>query len=540
MLVLLVASVLVSSVKIWPVSGAETTIYINADGSITPSTFPILTYDNITYWFTGNIINGSITVQRSNVVLEGLDHTLQGDGTGNGMYLSGIVNVTIRDFIIQGFDTGIWLSGSSGSTVLADVITSDNYGVRLDSLSNNNLVSGNSMTNNTGGLLVESSFNENVSGNIVTNDNIGVQIENSSYSIVFANNVVNSSARGILLNSSSNIAILGNNVTSNYYGVDLESSTGSIVSGNSIAGNSFGLTLSDSNGNMVFENNITQSYIALGLYSSGGSTVFGNTITNNDRAVFIQSSSNNVFYHNNFVNFVQVVEEGSSGVWDNGYPSGGNYWSDYTGVDFKSGPDQDQNGSDGIGDTPYVIDINNTDHYPLMMPWAPYNHDVAANSITPSKTVIGEGFGCDVTVEVANFGENVETFNVTAYANSTMIGTQLVVDLGAASPKTLTFMFLTNLAIGNYTLSAYAWPVSGETYTANNNVTGGTVRVTIPGDIDGDFKVNLQDLVLLAKAFGSKPGDKNWNPNADITGDNTVGPSDLAILANHYGEPLPP
>ncbi|MGD0978461.1 MAG: NosD domain-containing protein [Candidatus Bathyarchaeia archaeon] len=516
-------------------------IYINADGSITPSTFPILTFDNVTYWFTGNILNESIIVQRNNVVLEGLDHTLQGDGTGNGIYLSGMVNVTIRDFIVEDFDNGIWFSGSSGSTILADVITSDNHGIRLDSLSNNNLVSGNSVTNNTVGILVESSSNNNVSGNTVTNDQAGIQIEDSSYSTVSANNVVSNSNRGILLLSSSNTAVFGNTLTGNYYGVDLESSSGNIVSGNSIVDNSFGLTLSHSNGNTVFENNITQSYIGLGFYSSSGDTVFGNTITINDRGVFIQSSSNNVVYHNNFVNILQVMEEDNRGAWDRSYPSGGNYWSDYTGVDVESGPNQDQSGSDGIGDTAYVIDNNNTDHYPLMMPWTPYSHDVAVTSVVPAKTIIAGGFSGNVTVTVANFGQNAETFNVTAYANPVMIGTQLVVNLSQASTTTLTLTWNTTAPVlGNYTLSAYAWPVSGETYTADNNVTGGAVQVTIPGDLNGDFRVNVQDLIILALAYGTKPGDQKWDPNADINGDNSVGPSDLAILVNHYGQPHPP
>lgn len=55
-------------------------------------------------------------------------------------------------------------------------------------------------------------------------------------------------------------------------------------------------------------------------------------------------------------------------VWDAGYPSGGNYWSDYAGVDLFKGPGQDISGSDEIGDTHYVIDANNRDNYPLLNP----------------------------------------------------------------------------------------------------------------------------------------------------------------------------
>jgi hypothetical protein len=56
-------------------------------------------------------------------------------------------------------------------------------------------------------------------------------------------------------------------------------------------------------------------------------------------------------------------------TFDNGYPSGGNYWSDYTGTDVKCGPSQDFPSSDLIGDTPYIIDINNRDRYPLTYPY---------------------------------------------------------------------------------------------------------------------------------------------------------------------------
>jgi hypothetical protein len=56
-------------------------------------------------------------------------------------------------------------------------------------------------------------------------------------------------------------------------------------------------------------------------------------------------------------------------VWDNGYPAGGNYWSDYTGKDQYSGTKQNANGSDAVGDTPYDINFGQRDHYPLISPY---------------------------------------------------------------------------------------------------------------------------------------------------------------------------
>jgi len=63
--------------------------------------------------------------------------------------------------------------------------------------------------------------------------------------------------------------------------------------------------------------------------------------------------------------------------------------------------------------------------------------------------------------------------------------------------------------------------------------------VTIPSDINGDGKVNLSDLALLALAYNSKPGDPRWNPNADIKGDGRVDLGDLAVLAQHYHQHYP-
>ena len=80
-------------------------------------------------------------------------------------------------------------------------------------------------------------------------------------------------------------------------------------------------------------------------------------------------ASSNLIASNDFIdNAVQVDEHYTStdNAWNDDYPTGGNYWSDYIGVDLYSGPNQDLPGSDGIGDTPYTIGV--FDQYPLMAP----------------------------------------------------------------------------------------------------------------------------------------------------------------------------
>ena len=106
-----------------------------------------------------------------------------------------------------------------------------------------------------------------------------------------------------------------------------------------------------------------------------------NNVENSDQGLRLYQATDNKIWHNNFDNTQQVYFDGASyaNVWDDGYPSGGNYWSDYSGSDSHSGVNQDETGSDGIGDTSYTIDGSNQDNYPLMNPYVhisehPRNH----------------------------------------------------------------------------------------------------------------------------------------------------------------------
>jgi hypothetical protein len=217
-------------------------------------------------------------------------------------------------------------------------------------------------------------------------------------------------------------------------------------------------------------------------------------------------------------------------VWDDGYPSGGNYWSDY----LTKYPNASQIDHTGIGNAPYVINSNNTDRYPLMSTWP--SPDIAVTNVALSKTIVDKGYSLNANVTAANLGGSTETFNVTLYANTTAIATQTVT-VGNGSATTITFTWNTKgYAYGSYTLSAHAWPLPGEINIANNTFMSGTVKVTIPGDVDGDHHVTILDVVMITSRYGMKQGNQNFNPNCDIDGDGKISILDVVICTSHYGQ----
>ena len=184
---------------------------------------------------------------------------------------------------------------------------------------------------------------------------------------------------GLLIANSHRITVKNSVFVENHNGIMLwAGSSNNTIEGNIISNTSdVGIYFDSACNNLISGNEITHHGVGIKLYSTADQNSFsGNMIRDNYFGLFFNYAGENSVYHNSFINNTYQARDDAPGwnFWDNGYPSGGNYWSDqYHGdcADHYNGPSQDMPGSDGIVDTPYVIDSNNQDNYPLMEPYSP-------------------------------------------------------------------------------------------------------------------------------------------------------------------------
>jgi hypothetical protein len=165
-------------------------------------------------------------------------------------------------------------------------------------------------------------------------------------------------------------------------------------------------------------------------------------------------------------------------------------------------------------------------------------HDVAVTNATIDLTWVYQGFSANVNVTVLNKGDFDENVTITLYYNissNKIIGAQNVA-LSIGQNETVAFVWDTTDVpyCHNYTLTAVA-TISADNNPADNTLDGGPVKVRILGDMNGDGKVDILDVVEFANYFGLHKGDARWNADADMNRDGITNILDAIIIAEHFG-----
>lgn len=257
-----------------------------------------------------------ITINSSNCTIENLTITNNYNSTNiNGIIIS-TYNNTINNLTISGFYDGI------------HIINDNKININLSNKIHNNII-----TKNKNGIQTFKNSTNNIYNNIITKNNeYGIYLNYDSNNNKIYNNTIKNNNQGLRLGSIEN-KIYNNNISDNFeYGIRIKGGRKNKIFNNSINNNSEGIYFCCSaEENQIYNNNFIQ---------------------NNkwNTREYIPSSNNlNIFYHN--------------------LPIGGNYWDDYEGLDIFKGSSQNNPGSDGIGDTPYIInDYYNKDKYPYINP----------------------------------------------------------------------------------------------------------------------------------------------------------------------------
>jgi len=297
----------------------------------------------------------------------------------SGIYLGGHSHNIIRDNMITNCYGCIEIVMSHNNTIENNHLSANsNFGMRLHD-STVNIINNNRIADASTAIFLDFGANRNkVNNNTISNSGSGIgitfncsnntlkdnTISKSTFGIssypcydnIVNGNVISNCSSGVYLRGSRNI--IGENIVSysEYGGVKVDLSNFTVISGNLLTHNGKGIWVGKSDRNIIF----------------------GNTLISNDHGFDVRYCNNNTFYHNNAINntlqayLVETINE-----WDNGYPSGGNYWSDYEGVDINR---------DALGDAQYTIDSSNVDLYPLISIFSSFNTslDYHVNVITNS------------------------------------------------------------------------------------------------------------------------------------------------------------
>ena len=524
------------------------------------------TLDGHTILVDAGIYYENVVVNKTVALIGENKDTTVIDGSEEGIVVTITTNsVNVSEFKIRNGWFGILLDGSNSCTVTSNnIVSHEGYGIKLSSSSGNN-VSGNMILNNGYGIYLHDSGNNTFIYNNMTGNSYNFEVWGDSLSHFIQDIDTSNTVDGKPIYYWINQHNKQSPVDAGY--VAIVNSTNVTIKDLSLRNNGQGVLFVHTTNSTIENVNASNTYRAIHLYNCDNNTIIGNTLSNNMYGIDLLNCSNNTFTRNNIsdntnygiylhdnssnntiynnlftFNIVRnVFDNGSANIWNvtktlginivNGPYFGGNYYSDYTGVD---------NDGDDIGDSPHVIPgtAGSVDYLPLIRPGI---HDIAVTNVTltPNKTIVGQGLTLKINVTIANEGnvtEDIHSLNI--YANLTIIRSQIVKSLapGTSTTLRLTLNVPDDLPKGNYTIKAESM-VPGEIDKTDNNYTDGTIRVNMAGDVAPEFGiVDIVDIVYVAIHFGAEKGEPEYEANADINDDGSIDIVDIVIVAIHFGE----
>ncbi len=317
----------------------------------------------------------------------------------NGLWLADDDGLSVEhgafDNVSASTGNGSYLRSSTDITLSSDRFLDDAYAVYDVGSHDLDITDSNASLGGVGFLLVEDVDSEVVSDTAFNNSGTSLVFDLSSDFLAESNNLSDDYA-GILMVDTLTGDIVGNMVyDAAEFGIIAEVDSGSVISGNFVWNSPFayevqiaqgtslffdnasnattvGFYLNTDTGVEIYGGNASNSAIGFALVEVEGGNVTGNTFYHDtdDFDIEVSSLANTVVYWNNFIDGGGWVFDAAGGTataidFADGYPGGGNYWSNWTTPDVEHGPDQDLPGGDGIVDVPLPIGGGYVDPYPL-------------------------------------------------------------------------------------------------------------------------------------------------------------------------------
>lgn len=498
-------------------------------------------YGSLNNTFSGNIVSANgAGVQLRYSDLAKVEDNLIANNIWDGVYMVASNDCVVqRNNVSSNVGYGIRFLYSSFNDVDENTITDNEAdGVYLYKCNVVN-VRGNVIVRNVVGIYQYMCFKCTIASNYISSHlREGIEVVYSEHVVASENTLVGNGRAGLGVYYSTESVIENNVINRNMdYGVWLDNANNSLIVGNNVTYNNWhGIYCHASQSCTIKNNMIDGNLNGLDFWLADNNTVTENVIKENGCGMHLEDCVYNKIFHNSFSNNTQQV--GMFGLcensWDSGYPSGGNYWSDYGGIDLYKGAFQNLTGSDGIGDTPYIIDAENSDSYPLMAPYRVHDLEVVNVSMISNKIYVG--WVVDVYVTVENVGQHIESLNLSVFWNGVQFGTSVVETLHVGEKVVLDYVWNTTglVPCRNYTVKAEADAVQGEADLLNN-VRLLKVTVNMVGDVNGDRIINIVDIATAAIVFGSHKGDSDFRLDCDFNRDDLINILDLAAAAKNFG-----